>query len=97
MKGGIKNEEYGVLPYKLDSKGLAQYRIDPINDSSDKVKDLINSTTDIRALKDLHQIFKLISMKTKMPLQESVPFELSSFKESAQERYDELIREPLKL
>lgn len=46
-------ENFGVLPYKRGSKGLEDYRIDPINDSLDKVQELINSTKDIHALIDL--------------------------------------------
>ena len=46
-------EKFGVLPYKRGSKGLGDYRIDPINDDLDKVKELVSSTRDIRALLDL--------------------------------------------
>ncbi len=56
-------EEFGVLPYKKDSKGLGEFRIDPINDSNEKVIELIRSTTDIRALQGLIETYKLIFMK----------------------------------
>ncbi|MEK6934124.1 MAG: hypothetical protein AABW75_04585 [Nanoarchaeota archaeon] len=46
-------EEYGILPYKITSKGLQQYRIDPTKDSDEQVKKLIMQTTDNRALADL--------------------------------------------
>lgn len=46
-------EKFGVLPYKSGSKGLGDYRIDPINDSLDKVEKLVDSTRDIRAVIDL--------------------------------------------
>ena len=44
---------FGVLPYKKNSKGLGEYRIDPINDNEEKVNALIQSTKDSRALNDL--------------------------------------------
>ena len=46
-------ERFGVLPYKRGSKGLSDYRIDPLNDSLDSVQELIASTRDIRALIDI--------------------------------------------
>lgn len=57
----IKNEieTFGVLPYKKNSKGLGDYRIDPINDSLEKVKELIYSTKDERALIDIVLIGEL--------------------------------------
>jgi len=49
----LEIEKFGVLPYKSGSKGLSDYRIDPINDDLDKVKELVSSTRDIRAIIDL--------------------------------------------
>lgn len=46
-------EQFGVLPYKKGSKSLGECRIDPINDDLEKVKELISSTRDIRALIDV--------------------------------------------
>ena len=46
-------ETFGILPYKKDSKGLGNYRIDPINDDLNKVKQIINETTDVRSIVDL--------------------------------------------
>ncbi len=52
-------ETYGILPYKKNSKGLEEYRIDPVNDSAQKIQDLIMSTNDPRALVDLISIARL--------------------------------------
>ena len=46
-------EAFGILPYKIDSKGVARYRIDPINDNLSAVKNLVRATADKRALVDL--------------------------------------------
>lgn len=46
-------EAFGVLPYKKDSKGLGNYRIDPINDGIERVQRLVVATTDTRAIIDL--------------------------------------------
>ena len=45
--------EFGVLPYKKNSKGLRDFRIDPLNDDPKDVIKLIRVTTDKRALIDL--------------------------------------------
>jgi hypothetical protein len=51
----VKKEigEFGVLPYKINSKELRDYRIDPINDTLVKTTNLVESTNNIRALLDL--------------------------------------------
>ena len=46
-------EEYGLTPYKKGSKGLSDCRIDPINDDVEKVKELIGTTENIKAVIDL--------------------------------------------
>ena len=46
-------EQFGVLPYKIGSKGLKGNRIDPMNDDLDRVQELVGSTRDIRAVIDL--------------------------------------------
>lgn len=56
-------EQFGVLPYKKGSKGLGDYRIDPINDGLDAVKDLIWNTKDIRALIDLALICEMAQQR----------------------------------
>lgn len=56
-------EEFGILPYKKDSKKLGDYRIDPLNDSSEKVRELVFSTEDPRALLDLINIAFLAQKK----------------------------------
>jgi len=48
-------EEYGILPYKINSKGLGNFRVD-VFDPIEKSQELIYSTTDIRALLDLIKI-----------------------------------------
>ncbi len=45
--------KFGVLPYKKNSKGLGDYRIDPLNDDPKEVIELIRTTTDKRALVNL--------------------------------------------
>lgn len=52
-------EEFGILPYKKDSKKLGKFRIDPVNDTPEQTRELINQTEDIRALIDLIQISNL--------------------------------------
>lgn len=46
-------EAFGILPYKKGSKGLGNYRIDPVIDSMERVQGLIEATTDTRAIIDL--------------------------------------------
>lgn len=46
-------EEFGILPYKINSKGMSSYRLDPINDDLERTRDLILSTRDMRAIFDL--------------------------------------------
>ncbi|MBI4919441.1 hypothetical protein HY837_05900 [archaeon] len=52
-------ENFGVLPYKKNSKGLGDYRIDPLKDDSERVKDLLNKTVNNKALIDLQVILSL--------------------------------------
>jgi hypothetical protein len=52
-------DSYGVLPYKIQSKNLRNYRIDPIHQSLDVSLSLIESTKDPRALVDLLSIATL--------------------------------------
>lgn len=46
-------EKFGILPYKKGSKGLGEYRIDPVNDDLGRIKSLVHSTRDVRAVIDL--------------------------------------------
>ncbi|MBI5066353.1 hypothetical protein HZA97_09035 [Candidatus Woesearchaeota archaeon] len=46
-------ESFGVLPYKKNSKRLGAHRIDPLNDSSETVKKLIQETKSKQALLNL--------------------------------------------
>jgi len=46
-------ETFGLLPYKINSKGLGDYRIDVINGDPNKTAALILNTRDPRALIDL--------------------------------------------
>ncbi len=46
-------EEFGILPYKLDSKNLGSYRIDPINHNLKRIEDFIRVTRDPRAIDSL--------------------------------------------
>ncbi len=56
-------EAFGILPYKIDSKGQRSHRIDPINDQPDEVEKLIFDTNDPRAITDLLAIAVLASKK----------------------------------
>jgi len=56
-------DKYGILPYKITSKGLQQYRIDPTKDSDEQVKELIMQTNDNRALADLINIGNLAAKR----------------------------------
>lgn len=56
-------EEFGVLPYKKNSKGLRDFRIDPTTDSIIKVLKLISETEDDRAIRGLLEIYKLASLR----------------------------------
>lgn len=52
-------EKFGILPYKKSSKGLGDYRIDPISDDIDSIKELIERTVENRAVIDLLVIAEL--------------------------------------
>ncbi len=53
LKTAEEIESFGILPYKKGSKGLGEYRIDPIDDDLEKTRKLIDSTRDTRAILDL--------------------------------------------
>lgn len=57
LKGNI--DEFGILPYKINSKGLGGNRIDPMNSEAGAVEELIADTVDPRALQDLVVIAKM--------------------------------------
>ncbi|MBU1032198.1 hypothetical protein KKE03_04760 [Patescibacteria group bacterium] len=46
-------EAFGVLPYKKDSKGLGNYRIDPTIDGIERIQRLVSATIDTRTIIDL--------------------------------------------
>lgn len=46
-------EAFGILPYKIGSKGLANYRIDTVYDGTEKVTKLVTATRDVRAIINL--------------------------------------------
>lgn len=46
-------ESFGILPYKIGSKGLGNYRLDPVLGRIEKVTELVKTTRDIRAIIDL--------------------------------------------
>ena len=52
-------ERFGILPYKKGSKGLGDFRIDPLNDPPEAVEALLRTTTDPRALTDLAALLAL--------------------------------------
>ncbi|MEK6830409.1 MAG: hypothetical protein AABX77_00060 [Nanoarchaeota archaeon] len=88
-------EEFGILPYKKNSKGLGEYRIDPVNDSLDRITNLINNTEDRRTLIGLAQTCKLISMKLGEDFNYKIPNDLKSLKKLSINLYDKYIKNPL--
>ena len=60
---GESIEEFGILPYKIRSKSLQNYRIDPTKTPMDKVEALLRKTRDQRALDDLANILQLAAIK----------------------------------
>lgn len=51
-------EEFGILPYKINSKGMSSYRLDPVNDSLEKTRGLILTGRD-EAISDLFNIIDI--------------------------------------
>ncbi len=51
-------EEFGILPYKINSKGMSSYRLDPVNDSLEKTRRLILTGQD-EAIADLCNIIDI--------------------------------------
>ena len=50
----IKNiDEFGILPYKIASKGLGNFRIDTVVDGMEKVTELVMATRTVRPIIDL--------------------------------------------
>jgi len=88
-------EEFGILSYKKNSKGLGNYRIDPINDNKEKIEKLITTTIDRRALIGLIQTCKLISMKSGEEFNYKVPNDLKGLKKLSINLYDKYIKDPL--
>lgn len=99
-------ERFGILPYKKSSKGLGDYRIDPVSDDIDKVEELIERTVDNRAIIDLLVITELARHRL-MGQSNTILFEdggvelartrgLSYLKDLAAESYVEYIHKPLR-
>jgi hypothetical protein len=84
-------EDFGVLPYKKNSKGLRDFRIDPVNDPEDKVARLIKSTTDIRALQGLVETYKLISIKRGEKFSHVVPESIQELRGFTTNLYNEFV------
>ena len=53
MDDKIEIESVGLTPYKMNSKKLGKYRLDPLNMNPSDEKDLILQAQDFRAIKDL--------------------------------------------
>ncbi len=99
-------EEFGILPYKINSKGLQKFRIDPISDDLDQINDLILSTEDPRAIVDLlviaEQSQQRLSGGSSLSLFSALGSKLSPgqnidiLKELAVKSYGEFIHKPLR-
>ncbi len=90
-------EKFGILPYKKNSKGLGEYRIDPINDSLEKIEDLIKSTRDPRAIKDLIVITELAKKRLEQKdlfFTSEKEINLRKMKDKAIYQYKKYIEEP---
>ncbi|HII71171.1 TPA: hypothetical protein HA265_00260 [Candidatus Woesearchaeota archaeon] len=92
VKEGI--EMFGILPYKKDSKDLGKYRIDPMNDSMEKVERLLRETKDQRAVDDLVAICSLAGKRlgTEFNVGELAPQRKT---EMAARLYEETIYRPI--
>ena len=89
-------EAFGILPYKITSKGLADYRIDPINDSLEKVASLIEETTDQRSLVDLLVILNQAKQRLGIKSENVYPTDLRELKDQATSSYTEYVHKPLR-
>jgi hypothetical protein len=58
----VEIENVGLTPYKINSKKMGQYRLDPINGKSSEDEKLLLQTRDFRAIKDLVS-FSLLARK----------------------------------
>ena len=58
----VEIDFFGLTPYKINSKKLRKYRLDPINGITSEEKELILQTQDFRAIKDLIA-FSLLARK----------------------------------
>lgn len=77
-------EAFGVLPYKKSSKGLGDYRIDPTVDSVERVRELVATTTDVRAIVDL----LVISEQARQRIEGQVGFSLERVEKLLEKAYN---------
>lgn len=84
-------EEFGLLPYKLDSKGMGSSRIDPVNGSPEKINALLLTTRDKRALQDMIETCKLAAMKLKKDFNHRVPEDVRGLASLVRDIYSDYI------
>ena len=77
-------------------EGLAEYRIDPINDSLEKVASLIEETTDQRSLVDLLVILNQAKQRLGIKSENVYPTDLRELKDQATSSYTEYVHKPLR-
>jgi hypothetical protein len=92
-------EEFGILPYKKGSKGLGEFRLDPINGNCNSERDLILQTKDFRAIRDLVSYSLLAKERLSGETNQEVLKNLQDTQESrslAFELYNEFIHKPIR-
>ena len=91
-------EEFGILPYKINSKKLGKYRLDPINDTLSRTSELIYRTVDPRTLVDLLSITELARRrltKENRGKREIMSSNIEYLRKNAFEDYMKYIYDPL--
>jgi hypothetical protein len=94
----VELDFFGLTPYKINSKKLKKYRLDPINGIPSEEKELVLQTQDFRAIKDL-MAFSLLARKRLMGEGNTeVLGDLHDFRDArivAYELYNQYIKQPL--
>jgi hypothetical protein len=94
----LEIDSWGLTPYKLNSKRLKKYRLDPINGNLLEEEEMIMQTEDFRAIKDLIA-FSLLARK-RLTGEEDSEFigdlnDVRYAKEVAYKLYKRYIKQPL--
>lgn len=94
----IEIESFGLTPYKINSKKLKEYRLDPINGVPSEERDLILQTRDFRAIKDIISCSILARKRLTGELSFKILEDLHDFPDiriRAYELYNEYVKKPL--